>query len=77
MPLVKQRADLGVGCYEVTLWMTVKQTAEHLNFTEHTVRRYIWEGKLDAKKERGLWFVDIDSIERFKEGTIYEKKGKE
>ena len=45
--------------------MTVQQTAERLNFTEHTIRRYIWEGKLVATKEKGRWFVDVDSIERF------------
>ena len=63
MPLVKQTAELGV--WHVTLWLTVQQTAERLNFTEHTIRRYIWEGKLVATKEKGRWFVDVDSIERF------------
>ena len=72
MPLVKQRADLGVGHYEVILWMTVQQTAERLNFTEHTIRRYIWEGKLDATKEKGRWLVNVDSIERFEGGKPNE-----
>ena len=68
MPLLKQRPNLGVGYYEVTLWMTVQQTAEHLNFTEHTIRRFIWQGRLNAKKENGRWFIDVDSIEALKKG---------
>jgi hypothetical protein len=77
MPLVKQRPDLGVGHYEVTLWMTVQQTAEHLNFTEHTIRRFIWQGRLNAKKENRRWFIDVDSIEALGSELVARLKGGE
>ena len=43
-------------------WITVSTASRRLNVAERTVRHYISESKLIAKKEKGKWLIDDDSI---------------
>jgi excisionase family DNA binding protein len=51
--------------YEGTL-LTVRQVARACNRTEETVRRWIWSGKLPAKKLGNQLFVERDDLARFR-----------
>lgn len=43
-------------------WITVSAAARQLDIAERTVRDRIRKGKLSAKKEKGRWLIDPESI---------------
>ena len=43
-------------------WITVKDAAGKLDIAERTVRHWIKQGKLTAKKDKGIWLIDADTI---------------
>lgn len=43
-------------------WITVKSASRQLGIAERTVRHWIHESKLIAKKEGGRWLIDEDSV---------------
>ena len=43
-------------------FMSAPEAAEQLNVDESTVRRYCESGKLQAQFERGVWFIDRESV---------------
>ena len=43
-------------------WITVKKASNILNVHDRTIRRYISEGKLKARKEGRHILIDIDTI---------------
>ena len=43
-------------------WITVKDAANMIGVHDRTIRRYISEGKLKAKKENNRVLIDIDTI---------------
>lgn len=49
---------------------TVKEAARELNVTAYTVRNYIKNQKIKAKKytatDKGSWFISESEIKRFK-----------
>lgn len=47
-------------------WITVKDAVGKLGIAERTVRHWIQQGKLTAKKDKGIWLIDADTIR----GTI-------
>lgn len=44
---------------------TVREVADVLNLTPDAVRRYIYTGKLEAKKFNGAYIIDRDAAEQF------------
>lgn len=43
---------------------TARSTAEELGVSERTVRRWIGDGRLDAKKSGGAFLIDMDAARR-------------
>lgn len=48
--------------FEGVKYFTVAETAERLNLSEQTIRRWIREGRLKAAKLGRSYMVSIDSI---------------
>jgi len=43
-------------------WLSVKLASRQAGIAERTIRHWITKGKLIAKKERGQWLIDPDSL---------------
>jgi excisionase family DNA binding protein len=50
------------GGDNMATWMDVKEASGKLHIAERTVRHWIHQGKLTAKKEGGKWLIDESSL---------------
>lgn len=48
-------------------FLTVEETAKHLKVTQQTVRNYIKQGKVKAKKTKGRVLVEYSSLDKLLE----------
>lgn len=43
-------------------WLTVNSASRQTGIAERTIRDWITKGKVTAKKEKGRWLIDPDSL---------------
>lgn len=48
-------------------WISVKEAAQIRKCTEANIRYYITQGKVEAKKEKGRWRINKESVESEKD----------
>jgi excisionase family DNA binding protein len=55
-------------------YLTVKETAEALNYHPEHVREMLREGRLRADKKSGIWLVYRDAVEGYREAVKGKSK---
>lgn len=43
-------------------WITVQSASRKAGVSDRTIRNWIAKGRITAKKERGIWLIDPDSL---------------
>jgi excisionase family DNA binding protein len=59
------RTDPSITAMTAPEFLNVREVARRLHCHPHTIRRWIWEGKLSAVKAGGLVRVPVEEIQKF------------
>jgi excisionase family DNA binding protein len=55
-------------------YVSVREAAAILNYHPQRVREMVLEGKLDADKKSGAWWIYRESVEAYKEAVAGKSK---
>ena len=56
------------------IWYTVREAAEKLGVSVRTMRQYVVDGKLYAKKEGRVWWIEDRTLKNFQKYREMSKK---
>ena len=54
-------------------WISVREAAEHSQYHPNYIRRLVRRGKIQAKKEGAMWWIDRDSVRAYVEAKEAEE----